>query len=572
MKYFSSWKCFFILLLLSQSVIAADIAGQIIMARGDVQAISENGEMRKLKRRDSIFSHEVIKTGSASRVQIRFIDNALLTLKENSELNIKAYVYNEVNEKDNQVLMELVAGGFRTLTGKIGKGNKEAYKVVTPVASIGIRGTHYDVQISLDKIYVGVWKGGIALKTEQGSFDLGMNANFDFAEISSSGNFTGLLTPPEALTPISAAAAKEENSDSLDDKKISPEEKPTPAPSLRESDSGSNNNNAATPFETESIPDQQLVQDTAILTQEFIEEEQLEPDEIPLPTEGYTPDIRLTPAEFTQLANFPKVAFLIGSGTQTTSISLNTDGTGDIFFLSKNTQADGTLGNETIRRGGANERDMSNSMPWSEQVNWGVWEGSTATPIERYTRFNNDQYFEPLASDLFYMEFIPASTLELNNGLVDGNFTYSTSALSLAGTGQTDFIASASNGGKITNISAQFNLNVSAQSYSVNNINLDIDVDLNNDMNADQVWNMFASNGQIDSSNITIDTLQGFLTTISTEQQDQATGTLTGFLLIPKAGSTLIDTFAGGFELSTINGIEHVGGVLILQTGQVIPR
>ena len=47
---------------------------------------------------------------------------------------------------------------------------------------------------------------------------------------------------------------------------------------------------------------------------------------------------------------------------------------------------------------------MSNSMPWSEQVNWGVWEGNTATPIERYTRFNDDQYFEPLASDLFYME------------------------------------------------------------------------------------------------------------------------------------------------------------------------
>ena len=91
-------------------------------------------------------------------------------------------------------------------------------------------------------------------------------------------------------------------------------------------------------------------------------------------------------------------------------------------------------------------------------------------------------------------------------------------------------------------------------------------------MIADQVWNMFASDGQIDSSNITIDNLQGFLTTISTQQQDQATGTLTGFLLTPKAGSTLIDTFAGGFELSTINGIEYVGGVLILQTGQVIPR
>lgn len=571
MKYLSSLISVFIVLLLSQGAIAADIAGRIIMARGDVQAISENGVMRKLKRRDSIFNHEVIKTGPASKVQIRFIDNALLALKENSELNIKAYVYNEVNQKDNQVLMELVAGGFRTLTGKIGKGNKEAYKVVTPVASIGIRGTHYDIQILMDKIYAGVWKGGIALKTEQGSFDLGMNANFDFAEISPAGDFTGLLTPPEALTPISEAAEKEnsqENSDEPTNENQSTEEESTPTPSLPEE----NNNNAPSPFEAESAPDQQILQDSEIITQESISEEQLVPDEIPLPVEGYTPDIRLTPAEFTQLANFPKIAFLIGSGTQGNSVSLNTDGTGDIFFLSPIVQADGTSGNETLRRGGANEKDMTNSQPWSDQVNWGVWEGTTATPIERYTRFNNDQYFEPLASDLFYMEFTPASTLEINNGLVDGNFTYSTSTMSLAGTGQTDFIASASNGGQVTNVAAKFDLNVNAQSYTLSNIYLDINVDLNNDMSADQVWNMLASTGKMDSSNITIDNLQGYLTTNSTSQQDQATGTLTGFLLTPKAGSTLIDTFAGGFELSTINGVEHVGGVLILQTGQVIPQ
>jgi hypothetical protein len=78
--------------------------------------------------------------------------------------------------------------------------------------------------------------------------------------------------------------------------------------------------------------------------------------------------------------------------------------------------------------------------------------------------------------------------------------------------------------------------------------------------------------GEINGSNITIDTLQGNLSTLQSGQQDQATGTLTGFLLSPKAGSTLIDTFAGGFELSTVNGIEHVGGVLILQTGQVISQ
>lgn len=584
LKYLNSLKYFFIILFISQSAIAADIAGRIIMARGDVQAISENGEIRKVKRRDSIFSHEVIKTGAASRVQIRFIDNALLALKENSELNIKAYVYNEVNEKDNQVLMELVAGGFRTLTGKIGKGNKEAYKVETPVASIGIRGTLYDVQISLNKIYAGVWKGGIALDTKQGSFDLGTDANFDFAEISSSGDFTGLLTPPDALTPVSETTDKEEGSGSQDEKQTLSEVSDEQDSNQQDRDPNNSENNSTqvlsleedddksipSPLEKENPPDQESIQDSEDFTGDIINEEQKEPDEIPLPVDDYTPDVRLTPAEFTQLASDPNVAFLVGGSKQSIGVSLNTNGTGDTFFLSPVVQADGTSGYEILRRGDAIEKDLSNIMPWSDQISWGIWAGTAATPIQRYTRFNNDQFFESLSSDLFYMELNPASTLEINNGLVDGSFTYSTSTTSLAGTGRSDFIASASNGGKITNIMAQFDLNVSSRSYSVNNIYLGIDVDTNNDATTDQVWNVSASNGQVNGSSITIDSLQGYLTTIQSEQREQATGALTGFLLAPKEGSTVIDTFAGGFELSTINGTEHVGGVLILQTGQVI--
>jgi len=590
MKLFQSFKYLLVIVCLCQNTFAADIAGRVIMARGEVHAISDNGESRKLKRRDSIFSHEVIKTGSASRIQIRFIDNALLALKENSELNIKAYVYNEVNEKDNQVLMELVTGGFRTLTGKIGKGNKEAYKVDTPVASIGIRGTLYDVQISVDKIYAGVWKGGIALNTEQGDFDLGMNANFDFAEISSSGDFTGLLVPPAALTSPSTSGQNDENSDSENDSESKDEQgfdrdnkqedssenedgsDTSSAPDLSLGDS--DDKNVPSPFEKDTAPDQNIVQDSDSFTQDTIEEgENLQDaDDLLLPTEGYSPDIRLSPEEFTQLASNPKVAFLIGNGAQDIGVSLNTDGTGDTFFLSPTVLADGTSGYETIRRANASEKDFSNIIPWSDQVSWGIWQGTAATPIERYTRFDNDQYFEPITSDLFYMEFDPASTLEMSNGLAEGIFAFSTSSASLIGTGQTDFIASASNGGQITHLAAQFDLSVSSRSYSLSNIYLDIEVDIDNDMSADQMWNVSAATGQIDSSNITIDTLQGFLTDVQTEQQLQATGTLNGFLLSPKEGTTVIDTFAGGFELSTINGVEHVGGVIILQSGQVIPQ
>lgn len=193
----------------TSSAFAADIAGRVIMARGDVTAINENGAMRNLQRRDSIFNHEIIKTGDNSKVQIRFTDNALLALKANSELNIKSYAFSEDSSQhspknstlDNKVILELVTGGFRTLTGKIGKGNKEAYQVNTPAASIGIRGTLYEIQVSTKGLLAAVWKGGIFITTQQGQFDLGINADFDFAEISAEGEFSGSLTPADAFAP-----------------------------------------------------------------------------------------------------------------------------------------------------------------------------------------------------------------------------------------------------------------------------------------------------------------------------------------------------------------------------------
>lgn len=628
----------FIIIFFSSLASSADLAGKIIMARGEVQAINESGVIRTLKRRDSIFSHEIIKTGKSSRVQIRFIDNALLALKENSELSIKSYVYNEVKNNDNQVLMELLTGGFRTLTGKIGKGNKEAYKVKTPVASIGIRGTLYDIQIAADKIYAGVWKGGIALKTQQGDFDLGINANFDFAEISATGGFTGLLTPPESLTPPSeiqeespdkketegksddsskAPAAnknerttsspkqqsQQETSQEQSIQKQEPQDQPSqehsfqehrfqdqaPQEQMPQEQSFQDNNqqpsqqpneivaipesdttSIPSPLEREAVPDQEQVQEDENFKLSD-DSEQDNPNTIndpPLPTEGYTPDLRLSPKEFVQLSGNPKAALILGLPKLTLGVSLNTNGDGDRFFLSPTSQADGTSGYDIIRRNTSIEKDLTDIRPWSDQVSWGIWQGTSESPIQSFTRFNNDQYFEPIMNDLFYMEFNPATALEVQNGLVDGNFFFSTSHASLMETGETDYIANASNGGQVTNINAHFDLSANAQSYTINNAYLDIDVDMTGNNLPDQIWNLSSSSGQVNGSTININNLQGYLTHIHAEQQEQATGVLNGFLLSPKEGTTIIDTFAGGFEVSTINGSEQVGGVLILKTDQ----
>jgi hypothetical protein len=573
-------------LLFTQSAFAADIAGRIIMARGDVQAINDEGVIRQLKRRDSIYNHEVIKTGKESKVQIRFIDNALLALKAESELNIKAYVYSATDEEDNQVLMELVAGGFRTLTGKIGKGNKEAYKVDTPVASIGIRGTLYDVQISFDKILAGVWKGGISLDTAQGKFDLGLNSNFDFGEISSAGVFKGLLTPPQAFTPptprTKAAPAAENESDNDNN----------PAQKF----SSDNNNNAATnepsqveprftsdnipsPFEKDERPDEAVVESDRFtntdpdpldpVTDPVIDPtDPTDPNDPNTQVPNTSPDLRLSNAEMDQLIADNTLAILLGSNNQNIAIALNTEGTGEVFFLAPDVAADGTSTYETIRRGDATEADFSNIQPWSDKVSWGIWQGTSENPIQRYTEFNNNQDFKPLEQDLFYMLAQPATSAELNAGIIEGTMNFSTSSADLSTTGQTDFIAS-SNVGEVIDVNAQFDLTASAGNYSISNIFLNVDIDTNSELQgAEQSWNMQAATGQINGSSISVDNLTGSFITIPTDTSTTASGTLNGLLLAPSPNSSEIDTFTGSFDLSTDDGANNTGGIIILQTGQ----
>jgi hypothetical protein len=556
--------------LFTNSVFAADIAGRIIMAHGNVQAINDDGVIRQLKRRDSIFNHEVIKTGKESKVQIRFTDNALLALKADSELNIKAYVYSATNEEDNQVLMELVAGGFRTLTGKIGKGNKEAYKIDTPVASIGIRGTLYDVQLSADKILAGVWNGGISLNTLQGQFNLGLNSNFDFGEISSTGIFTGLLIPPQAFTPPTPQTKEDTNTEDSSNKDQTQEFSDNKSKGVKTNEtlplelSLATNSNIPSPFEKDEQPNESVKEDnnfTEDTTNADGTKKETEAETEPEPNSNTGSDSRLTNAEMDQLLTGNTLAFLNGNNNKNLAIALNTDGTGETFFIAPGLSEDGKPKYDTIRRGNAPEADFSNQQPWSDQVSWGMWQGSSETPIERYTEFNNNKEFTPLEKDLFYMLAQPASLEELNAGIVDGIMTFSTSSTDLRGSGKTDFIANSSLG-NVMGVNAQFDLSASAGNFLISNVYLDVNIEGGNN------WNMFSEGGEINGAVISVDNLTGQLTNVSSESSLTASGTLNGLLLAPNAESTDINTFAGSFDLSSDDGVNDATGVIILQTGQ----
>lgn len=213
-----------LLALLIQPSWGAALAGHVILTKGNVTALAEDGTDRPLKRRSQIFNGDTIKTGPSGSVQVRFVDKALMTIKANSEMNIERYLLaQQGNEAEKeQVLMSLVKGGFRTITGTIGKGDKDAYKVNTPAASIGIRGTNYEVQQENDGGFVmGVYSGGIQVENEAGTIELGEGADFNFTRVKPNASPKGLLAPPPALGENTATEQNEEESQDTADEKNS---------------------------------------------------------------------------------------------------------------------------------------------------------------------------------------------------------------------------------------------------------------------------------------------------------------------------------------------------------------
>jgi hypothetical protein len=97
--------------------------------------------------------------------------------------------------------MSLVRGGLRTVTGLIGRSNKQSYKLQTATATIGIRGTGFLATSSDDGTRVRVSEGAVALCNAAGCL------NLDSLQSGFSPNTTSLpvrIAQAPALQPVQA--------------------------------------------------------------------------------------------------------------------------------------------------------------------------------------------------------------------------------------------------------------------------------------------------------------------------------------------------------------------------------
>ena len=203
-----SWLVALVALVASASAFAQ--AGRVVLAVGDV-AVVRGADRIRVSAGANVGVGDAIVTGTDGHAQVRFSDDALVAIKPASEFRIEAYAYPGRADGSERAVFRLVRGGFRTLTGQIGQVNRDTYQVLTTQATIGIRGTHFQLEIcgagecretpdappAPGGLYGGVYDGSIAAITPQATAVFGAR---EFFVVPDGGVPARLIGPPSFLS------------------------------------------------------------------------------------------------------------------------------------------------------------------------------------------------------------------------------------------------------------------------------------------------------------------------------------------------------------------------------------
>lgn len=163
---------------------------------------TNGGQQRSLVKGMEINQGDTIIT-EAGRTQIRFSDGGYISLQPNTEFKVDEYSYEGKTDGSEKGFFSLVKGGLRAITGAVGRVNKTAYRVNTPVATIGIRGTEFLAQFD-GRLLVKVGDGAVYMTNASGDLILFKGQVGEVKDSNTKPNYTNDETTMNAGGPKGA--------------------------------------------------------------------------------------------------------------------------------------------------------------------------------------------------------------------------------------------------------------------------------------------------------------------------------------------------------------------------------
>ena len=119
-------------------------AGVIQFVAGDVKVVQPGGGEREARKGVAINVGDTLMTPAGGLAQLKMGDGAIVVVQPESRLTVAEFHYAGVEDGNEKVRYRLEHGGFRAVTGAIGRTHKKNYLIETPIAHMGVRGTDHE--------------------------------------------------------------------------------------------------------------------------------------------------------------------------------------------------------------------------------------------------------------------------------------------------------------------------------------------------------------------------------------------------------------------------------------------
>lgn len=201
------WIFCLALWLASSASAAEQRFGELVRLSGEVRARPGGSEVaRVLKAGDVVYVGERIESLDTGEAVIRVDDAGVIAVRPRSVFYLQGFIAAPVSE--GRFDLRIVRGALRLITGLIGKHNPAGYRVQTPTAVVGIRGTDLEPYVMTSEVaasfgakegtYNKVNRGSVQLQGSGGSLAL-VPGQTGFVPAASRPTTRGLLT---ALLPV----------------------------------------------------------------------------------------------------------------------------------------------------------------------------------------------------------------------------------------------------------------------------------------------------------------------------------------------------------------------------------
>ena len=138
-----------VLCLPAGAVFAQENAGTVKIVKGEVNIV-RSGTALKASIGMKIMAADRIVTGEKSSVGVTLQDDTLLAFGPQTVCELRQFRFDPVR-RDGNLLISILEGSMRFVTGQLGKLRPESVEIHAPKAVVGIRGTDFIVSVERGK-------------------------------------------------------------------------------------------------------------------------------------------------------------------------------------------------------------------------------------------------------------------------------------------------------------------------------------------------------------------------------------------------------------------------------------